>query len=162
MDKAEIKALYEQYGYAIYGRCMRILQDRDDARDAMQAVFLKLIEQEHLINDKEKIVPWIFTVATNYCFNSLRYSKKFNRNVEPDDFGTDDSSEKRQENCQLIGMLMNTQDRKTREAVYYTYVEELEQSEIQKVTGQSPATIRRRLARFKEYCRKSRKRLEIS
>ncbi len=46
-------------------------------------------------------------------------------------------------------------------AVYYTYIENLNQREIQKITGQAPATIRRNLKKFKESIPYLKKRFEI-
>jgi RNA polymerase sigma-70 factor, ECF subfamily len=162
MTPIETKALYEHYGYAIYGRCMRILGDPHDAKDAMQEVFVKLLENEQVVRDADKIVPWLFAVATNYCFNLLRSRKKFDLGTEPDQLGSDHGKAEQLADREIIDLLVRTQNRKTREAVYYSYVEELNQTEIQRITGQSPATIRRRLAVFKEFCKKTKQRLELS
>jgi DNA-directed RNA polymerase specialized sigma24 family protein len=48
-----------------------------------------------------------------------------------------------------------------KDAVYYTYIEELDQREIGKITGQSPATIRRNLKKFNNNLPAIRKRLGI-
>jgi len=52
-------------------------------------------------------------------------------------------------------------NKKIQDAVYYTYVEELNQNEIQRITAQSPATIRRNLNRFKNSMKNIKKRLGI-
>jgi RNA polymerase sigma-70 factor (ECF subfamily) len=161
VENSTIKELYEKYGYVIYGRCRRILGDGDEARDALQAVFLKLIENQEVIRQPERIVSWIFTAASNHCFNILRSRKKFNLAVEPDTLDGSDHFEKRHSARQIINLLLENQDRKTQQAVYYTHVENLDQKEIQKLTGQSPATIRRNLRKFEEYCRKNKARFGI-
>ena len=50
----------------------------------------------------------------------------------------------------VIQKILSTHNKKVQDAVYYTYIERLNQKEIQKITGQSPATIRRNLNHFKK------------
>lgn len=157
MSSTDIKELYEKYGFLIYGRCLRILGSEDEARDAMQTVFMKLIENISAMRDRERIVPWIFNTAKNHCFNLIRYNKKFAREIETDGLAGNVDFEKQLSARQIIQLAASSQNRKVRDAVYYTYVEELEQSEIQKLTGQSPATIRRNLAKFRDRVRRIEK-----
>jgi RNA polymerase sigma-70 factor (ECF subfamily) len=152
METNTIKDLYQRYAHLIYGRCLRILGSEDDAWDGVQIVFMKLIEAIDTIRDRERIVPWIFSAATNHCFNVLRSKKKFVSGADPDDMGREDRFDDRIADRQLINALLATQDRRVQEAVYYTHVEGLDQKEIQRIAGQSPATIRRNLHRFKQHC----------
>ncbi|NLE00988.1 MAG: sigma-70 family RNA polymerase sigma factor [Fibrobacter sp.] len=156
----KISELYKKYGYIIHGRCISILKDDAEAQDALQNVFLILLKQYDTIKDKEKIVPWLFTAATNYCFNRLRDKKKYHKDIEMDSLPVENIIEKKTSDSQLINLLVNTQDKKVRDIVYYTHIEKLDQQEIGKITGQSPATIRRYLRRFEESCRKMSSRLE--
>ena len=159
MSRSEIDRLYRTYGYIIYGRCIRLLRNRDEARDAMQAVFMKLLEAYDSIRDKEKVVPWIFRAAQNHCFNLLRDQKKFVRNVEPDDLVCGRGDHDRIENRDIIEQVMRRFSKSVRDAVYYTFVEEFDQREIGKLTGQSPATIRRNLKKFRDAVPAALKRL---
>jgi RNA polymerase sigma factor (sigma-70 family) len=154
--------LYRQYGFLINRTCLKILGSPEDARDALQAVFLKLLEQYDSIQDKERVVPWIFTAAKNHCYNVLRFNKKFLNSQAADETaaqgsGADESAAAKE----MVRLAFRDQPEKVRDAVYYTYAEEFDQMEIQKLTGQSPATIRRNLKRFKESLPTIRKRLEL-
>ena len=161
MSRSEIDRLYRAYGFIIYGRCIRLLGSRDEARDAMQAVFMKLLEAYDSIRDKEKVVPWIFRAAQNHCFNLLRDRKKFIDDADPDavpaSHGEPDGFVKKD----IIEQVMKGYNKDIRDAVYYTYVEEFDQREIQKLTGQSPATIRRNLKRFRDALPAALKRLGL-
>jgi len=150
MDAVSAKQLYEQYGFLIYRTCVRILRSEDDAKDALQSVFVKLIENYGAIKDPAKTVPWIFSAAKNHCFNMLRSRKKFVTAVETDELPSSDDFEKAIESREVIRLIFKSHGKKVRDAAYYTYVEHFDQREIQKVTGQSPATIRRNLSRFKK------------
>jgi RNA polymerase sigma-70 factor (ECF subfamily) len=162
MSRSEIDRLYRTYGFIIYGRCIRLLGSRDEARDAMQVVFMKLLQAYDTINDKEKVVPWIFRAAQNHCFNLLRDRKKFVREIEPDMLvdaspGSSDTLSRKD----IINRVMDWFGKDIRDAVYYTYIEEFEQQEIYKVTGQSPATIRRNLKKFRDALPAALKRLGL-
>jgi RNA polymerase sigma factor (sigma-70 family) len=164
MDPGKVSAetLYRQYGFLINRVCLRILGSQEDARDALQAVFLKLLERYESISDKEKVVPWIFAAAKNHCYNVLRYNKKFfNSQAGDETAAPDDSSETRVAAKEIIRLAFRDHPKKVRDAVYFTYVEAFDQREIQKMTGQSPATIRRNLRRFKESLPSIRKRLGL-
>lgn len=159
MNDTKINALYEKYGYLIYGRCIRILGSEDDARDAMQEVFIKLINNMDKFKHKERIIPWIYTVSKNHCFNLLR-QKKRNIIIDSfDKFADEENSEKGFSNRNLIMKILSFHNSKVQEAVYYTYIEELNQEEIRQLTGQSPATIRRNLKKFKQSVPHIRKKL---
>jgi RNA polymerase sigma factor (sigma-70 family) len=153
--------LYRQYGFLISRTCQRILGSPDDARDALQAVFLKLLEQYDSIQDKEKVVPWIFAAAKNHCYNVLRFNRKFLNSQAADDTAAQSTAADESVGArEMVRLAFRDHPRKVRDAVYYTYAEEFDQQEIQKLTGQSPATIRRNLKRFKESLPSIRKRLE--
>jgi RNA polymerase sigma-70 factor (ECF subfamily) len=159
MTADEVQGLYEQYGFVIYGRCLRILHDEEDARDAMQSVFLKLLEHCGRIRDRKSVVAWVYSTATNHCFN-VRRGRKGREVIDADTVAGADPNE-RMEARSVVRLLLHIADRRVRDAAYYTFVEELDQKEIGAVTGQSPATIRRNLARFKEHVASVRRRLGI-
>ncbi len=161
MDSEPVPAkdLYEKYGFLIYRTCRRILGSDDDAKDALQAVFLKLLEQHGSLRNKDRVVPWIFVTAKRHCFNVLRQNKKFANCVDAGDTAARGDEDGRFERKDLIRLIFENQSRNVRDAVYYTYVEELDQRSIGRITGQSPATIRRNLKRFKDDLPAIRKKL---
>ncbi len=162
MDPLRVKELYEKYGFIIYGRCIRILRSEDDAKDAMHEVFLKLLDNINKFPDNTHIIPWIYTVARNHCFNILRGRKKFASISDLDRLSLKQETEKAYGEKMLIEQVLNVHNKRVQEAVYFTYMEKLNQKDIQKITGQSPATIRRNLNRFKKSIPHLKKRLGIA
>ena len=150
MDAAAAKQLYEQYGFLIFRTCKRLLHSEEDAQDALQAVFLKLLEEYHSIRNPQRMVPWIFKTAKHHCFNMLRFNKKFSGAPPIDEIPGDDRRAEAFEAREILKIIFKGHSKKVQEAVYYTYIEHFDQREIQKITGQSPATIRRNLSRFKK------------
>jgi RNA polymerase sigma-70 factor, ECF subfamily len=150
VNTSNIQELYEKYGFLIYGRCLRILGTKEDAQDAMQTVFMQLLKNYDKIRKADRIVPWIFITAKNLCFNILRDRRKFSGSTTEEHIPHNDRFDDRYGAQEMINLILEQHDPKVRDAVYYTHIENLKQEEIRKVTGQSPATIRRNLQRFKK------------
>jgi len=66
-----IGVLLERYTLLLLGVCMKYLKDENEARDAVQQIFLKvLIEIPKYRIDYFK--SWLYMVAKNYCLMRLR------------------------------------------------------------------------------------------
>lgn len=161
MNENEIQQLYKKYGFMVHGRCQSILGSSEDAADATQVVFMQLIDHYDSIRDKSQVVTWIFRAARNYCFNLLRNNKKFIDAIPADEVAQVDELDEHLGKSQILSIIMGRISKKIRDAVHYTYIEELDQIEIGKLTGQSPATIRRNLKRFEELLPAARRELGL-
>jgi RNA polymerase sigma-70 factor (ECF subfamily) len=75
-ESERIVSLYRELGPAVYRRCLRLLRDREAARDATQEVFVKLVRDIDRLSDRETALPWIYRVATNHCLNLLRDARR--------------------------------------------------------------------------------------
>ena len=64
--------LYREFGPVVYRRCVRLLGDREAARDATQEVFMKLLREDRLLGEAEDVLPWIYRVTTHHCLNLRR------------------------------------------------------------------------------------------
>ncbi len=71
-ERERVVQLYREYGPAVYRRCLRLLRDREAAKDATQEVFVKLVRDIGKLADRETALPWIYRVATNHCLNLRR------------------------------------------------------------------------------------------
>ena len=153
--------LYERYGFLIQRTCRGILKSEEDAQDALHIVFVKLLEHYDSIKDKELVVPWIFRAAKNHCFNVLRYNKKFSDTQESCDTPGLDRIDDSFASKDIIKRVLGQFSRKIQDAVYFTYLDQYDQKEIQKIIGQSPATVRRNLKKFNDSLPAIRKRLGL-
>lgn len=79
-DERSFEAIYQQHRPRIYGVLFRLLGDQDEAEDVTQQVFLKLYHaQPHqLPDDEHKLTAWLYRVALNEGYNSLRSKKRRN------------------------------------------------------------------------------------
>ena len=69
--------LYGEYHAPIYNLCARVLGDREEAQDVTQEVFIKAFHQlPEADAESFALRPWLYRVATNACFNTLRSRRK--------------------------------------------------------------------------------------
>jgi RNA polymerase sigma-70 factor, ECF subfamily len=68
----DFSELYKKYGPMVLRRCRYILKNEDAALDAMQDVFVRVIERHALLNSV--CSSFFYTVATTVCLNKLRSS----------------------------------------------------------------------------------------
>lgn len=64
-------SLLERYTLLLLGLCMKYLKNEEDARDAVQQIFLKVLTEV----DKYRIdyfKSWLYMVAKNHCLMRLR------------------------------------------------------------------------------------------
>jgi len=153
--------LYDEWGPSIYRRCLKMLRDDDEARDATQDVFLKLMKYFHKYpdryEDRGKILNLMFRIATNHCLNILRRRKKGRRLFVPFDpqvMGKDvRTPEGKAIQREAIVKALMRLSRKNRELVYYRFWDELTLEEIGAVMGLSRKTVARRLEKALEKMR---------
>ena len=74
-DNKWLGILLPRYTLLLLGVCMKYLKNEDDARDCVQQIFLKVINELR----KYKVVyfkSWIYMIARNHCLMKLRDNKK--------------------------------------------------------------------------------------
>lgn len=77
-DPAVLGRLYQRYMHLVYGVCLKYLKNREDAQDAVMALFEKLSTE--VLNKKiETFKPWLYVVAKNYCLMQLRRQQSINQ-----------------------------------------------------------------------------------
>jgi RNA polymerase sigma-70 factor, ECF subfamily len=70
-DELDVAALCRRYGGMVLRRCRRLLRDDDEALDACQDVFVRLIEARRRL-DARYPSSLLFRMATNVCLNRIR------------------------------------------------------------------------------------------
>jgi RNA polymerase sigma factor (sigma-70 family) len=72
IDGDAFAAIYEGYADPVFGACVSILRDRDDAADATQDVFVLAFQRIGQLRDPDRLRPWLFAIARHVCFRRLR------------------------------------------------------------------------------------------
>ena len=69
------KELYRLYMPAMYNRAVRMLKQKEDAKDVIQEVFVKVFKDLHQLKDIESVGAWIKRITVNSCISYLRKNK---------------------------------------------------------------------------------------
>ena len=71
----DVKDLYTRYGPLVLRRCRTLLRQEEEAVDAMQDVFVRvLVHQSRL--DERGCSSLLYRIATNVCLNRLRSRRR--------------------------------------------------------------------------------------
>lgn len=87
-DELALRAFVERFQVAVFGLCVRMLGNREDAEDVAQEVYLRAFRNLHRWDGERPIRPWILAIAANRCRTRLsqRHRKMVSfENVEPAD-----------------------------------------------------------------------------
>jgi len=69
---AAFSRVYADHHAGIYNLCARILDDREEARDVTQDVFIKAFSSPPAAEGEVRLRAWLYRVATNACLNTVR------------------------------------------------------------------------------------------
>jgi RNA polymerase sigma-70 factor (ECF subfamily) len=61
----EVKNIHNQFHKTLLSFISNRINDRDDAEDILQEVFIKITKGINSLDDKEKLKSWIFTITRN-------------------------------------------------------------------------------------------------
>jgi len=83
-DRKAFEALLIRYEKPVYNAAYRMLNDREDARDVAQTVFLKAYEKLGDFDPRHKFFSWIYRIALNESVNCLnRRSRSEELHIDP-------------------------------------------------------------------------------
>lgn len=154
MEFNELSELYRRVGPLIYRRCLRLLGDREAARDATQEVFLRALRHAEKLNPEDRdCLPWLYRVTTNYCLNVWR-RKDSAENLSFDeqlDLLHSTNAEERLDAAQKIMQILAPFDQQARSIALLAHLDGLTQKEIANVLGVSRRTIGTKLRSFQAH-----------
>ena len=70
-DNEWLGILLQRYTLLLLGVCMKYLKNEDEAKDSVQQIFLKVIQELHKYK-VEYFKSWLYMVAKNHCLMKLR------------------------------------------------------------------------------------------
>jgi RNA polymerase sigma-70 factor (ECF subfamily) len=76
-EEEAFRQLYERYQRLVYSVAFRILQDREEARDATQDIFILIYRSLGFWSpQRAKFSPWIHRMATNHAIDRWRSRRR--------------------------------------------------------------------------------------
>ena len=149
-DRELLTELYTKFGSRVYARCQYLLRDKEEARDAMHDVFIKVQKNLAQFRGEASPITWMTRIATNHCLNVIRAKRaawhdKYKKEVEN---GPQGELKSLQENHQLIRLALAKVEPELAEIATYYFVDEMTQQEICALVNLSAPTLRKRLREF--------------
>jgi RNA polymerase sigma-70 factor (ECF subfamily) len=71
-DKKAFGQLVDLHKRAVFGLCVRLLRDHEDARDAAQETFARAYASIEGYDPTQPFAPWVLRIARNHCLDQLR------------------------------------------------------------------------------------------
>jgi RNA polymerase sigma factor (sigma-70 family) len=138
---------YDRYGPALLRKAERMLQDRDEAQDIVQGLFLDLLQRP---NGPAAELPYLYRAVTHRCLNHLRDRRHRVELLANTDQALRGLARTRLDDRvvdrQLLASLADRLDVQTWEILVYHFVDDMTQDEIAALIGTSRKTVVRRLA----------------
>ena len=83
--------LLQRYTLLLLGVCMKYLKNEEEAKDAVQQVFLKALNELHKYK-VDYFKSWIYMVAKNHCLMKLRDKGKYSAEINEQLMATPDET----------------------------------------------------------------------
>lgn len=76
-DRRAFALLYEKTSAKLFGICLRILNDRSEAEDVLQEIYIKVWHKaDRFAVGRASVITWLSTVARNQAIDRLRAKGK--------------------------------------------------------------------------------------
>lgn len=149
----DFKSLYEEYGPMVLRRCRFLLKDEEKALDAMQDVFVRVIEKQTLISSVCSSL--FYTIATRVCLNKIR-SDGIRKGVDIDDilYEISDNNTANHEDVVdadiLLNLIFAETKKDTKEMAIMHYVDGYTLEETAMKMNMSVSGVRKRLMKLRQ------------
>lgn len=155
----------QKYQKAVYGLAYRLLGNKDDAMDATQETFYRVLRGLNSFDLDKPFLPWVYRITWNFCIDRGRKKGRTPPQESLDDnpvesnklAGSDPGPEKVYEDKELKMVLAQAIDQLKhgyRELIVLFHLEGLSIKEISEITGMKETVIKNRLYRGRQALRK--------
>ncbi len=83
-EKQAFARMVELHKRAVYGLCLRLLADAEEAQDAAQEAFARAYASLAAYDASQPFAPWVLRIARNHCLDVLRRRLPARQKVELD------------------------------------------------------------------------------
>ena len=71
-----VEALFDRFHGKIYSLAMSILKNESDAEEAVQDVFMTVVQKAHTFKGNSALYSWIYRICVNTCLMRLRGKRR--------------------------------------------------------------------------------------
>lgn len=153
-DSGDVARLFELHGPMVYGRARRLLGSHEDAQEATQEVFVRVITGAGRMPPPGELIAWLSRITTNYCLNKLRDASRRRQllDTQRGPEGEGPSSAGPDLLAQARALLADADERQAQAAVY-VYIDGMSHDEAAEMLGVSRRTVGNLLERFTAWVR---------
>lgn len=148
-DQAAWEELVERWNGRLLYYLRRVIDDEQEAWNALQEVWIKALRGIRSLRDKRRLAPWLYSIAHHTAMS--HYRKRYtrleqNEAVQIDGLGdAGPSNDVRFENAELVHFGLGQLGIAQREILTLYFLEDLSTAEIAKVLGIPAGTVKSRL-----------------
>lgn len=156
-DEAAFEQLVRLYEKKIYGLCLRMCGNADDAAEAAQDAFLALWRGLEGFREDASLSTWLYRLASNACIDLLRRGKRTVEGVSLDDeenclepvdhAPTPEQHAERAETQRLVRAGLDALPPEYRQVLVLRELQQLSYAEICEVTALELGTVKSRINR---------------
>lgn len=139
LNQEWIGILLERYTLLLLGVCMKYLKNEEEAKDAVQHIFLKVLTEVNKYKI-EYFKSWLYMVAKNHCLMKLRGQK---HTIELSDKHIEEPDNRKQELLEnektfsLLETAIEELNEEQKQCVILFYLQKRSYTEISEQTGYS-------------------------
>lgn len=164
-DETGFKKIFDECHRGVFNLCFHMLQDRQEAEDITQEVFLKAFRKINKFRGESKISTWLHRIAVNSCLNRLRRNKRasflsldflLEKGERQTDVQENGPLERftREEEKKYVRKAVDSLPKNQRLAVILNHYAGFSYQEISEIMGFSPSSVRSLLYRAKQHLQK--------
>jgi RNA polymerase sigma-70 factor, ECF subfamily len=155
----EVSRLYDRYAHVLFHRCRTLLRNDEEAWDAVQETFARVIRSADSFRSQASPLTWMYRISTNYCLNQGRNRRGREKKhadhreeiggpsiVRLDEDGVEDHGR--------ILLLLADADEETRRCVVHTFFDDCTREQVAELVGLSVPTVRKRVNTFLDHARR--------
>jgi len=157
--EAELRELYERYAHVVHHRARRILGTDEDAADAVQETFARVIRNWDSFRQQSSPLTWMIQISTNYCLNRIRDQRGHAKKHDQRRFDIVGDGHTRADlggpvDAERLRALLVDEDDETRQIIVHLYFDDLTREDTARLVGISVPTLRKRHELFLKRARR--------
>jgi RNA polymerase sigma-70 factor (ECF subfamily) len=153
-DHASFAELYDRYERRTYNLCYRITGSADDAADATQETFLKVLERLPSLRDRElNFAAYVMTAARNASYDAIERRKRamptseFPEVASTDDHDAPERAALRDAHQEQIRLANESLPARQREVLALRELEDLSYGEVAQIMGMNQNSVAQLISR---------------
>lgn len=147
-----VRELIVRFHMPIYRYCFHMLQHKQETEDAVQDIFLKVVQQSARLRSIQSPSAWIYQMAHNHCLN-LAAKKRLQRLLPLRLIGASpvvaEDSHRQTEEDMAIEAMLSCLNPGERSIMILRVIEDKSHEDIAAIIGVTPAAARKKFERAK-------------